>query len=282
MSTYKSIAETIQEIQYWLRLSLLLHEPIQKALIGILCNTSNDPSYTGLPTDPEAMYTELSTTYKNIIKKLAKKGIIRDPQLQLILPLNDNKTYLEKLDTTIVVILIRNCTTLPTPHDGWDNNNDPPITDITIAAFCIRAREWRNYLIHTEPSQIDMVVFQKKWNEGVGIVAGLRYAYDTNYLMTISLDPKHQLVLKGLFTFMGNLHQVQMKQQKELENQALHNQELSRRLRIISGELQVLQAAKSTPRYKNSGKKKNTYKILDIFFFCFVCVLTTSRLKIYV
>lgn len=266
MSTYKSIAETIQEIQYWLRLSLLLHEPIQKALIGILCNTSSDPSYTGLPSDPEAMYTELSTTYKNVIKKLAKKGIIRDPQLQLIYPLNDNKTYVEKLDTTIVVVLIRNCTTLPPPQDGWDNK-DPLITDITIAAFCIRAREWRNYLLHTEPSQIDLVVFQTEWNKGVGIVTGLRYAYDTNYLMTISLDPKHQLVLRGLFTFMGNLHQVQLKHQKELENQALHNQELSRRLIIISGELQVLQASKSTPRYKNSGKmfiKMKFYNLLTL------------------
>ena len=254
MSTYKSIAETIQEIQYWLRLSLLLHEPIQKALIGILCNKSNELSYIGLPCKPEDLYKELSTTYQSVIKKLVKKGIIRQPQLELIFPPNDNKTYAEKFDTTLVVILIRNCTTLPAPQNGWDDKK-PPISDISIAAFCIRAREWRNFLIHTEPSEIDLVLFQTQWKKGEDIVVGLRYAYDTSYLMTISLDPKHQLVLRGLFVFMGNLHMVQIKQQKELNDQALHNQELSRRLSIISSELESLLKAKTSPRFKNSGNE---------------------------
>lgn len=257
MSTYKSIADTIQEIHYWLRLSLLLHEPIQKALLGILFNTSNDPSYKGLPCDPADLFQELSSaTNSTIIKTLTKKGVIRQPQMIILFPPGDNKTHIEKMDSTLIVVLIRNFTTLPAPTCGWDEKT-PPLIDITIAAFCIRAREWRNFLIHTEPRKIDELVFHSKWQQGEAIVTGLRYAYDTNYLMTISLDPKHQLVLKGLFMFLGNLHQVQLEQQRELKEQAMYNQEISRRLSIISDELDRLRINKTSSTIvirKNSGR----------------------------
>ena len=61
MSTYKSVADTIKEIENWIRLATFLHEPLKNALLRILHNTSGDTSYDGLPTDPHQLYKELQT-----------------------------------------------------------------------------------------------------------------------------------------------------------------------------------------------------------------------------
>ena len=69
----------------------------------------------------------------------------------------------------------------------------------------IRAREWRNYVYHPEDI-VDQQTFDKKWLEGTKIIHDLGYHdYDTNQLKTISLDPKHELVLKSLNSYIAQL-----------------------------------------------------------------------------
>ena len=90
--------------------------------------------------------------------------------------------------------------------NGWDNY--PPDNDKSIAAFVIRAREWRNYVHHTKPEIIDQQTFDDKWLEGTKIIQGLNYVnYDARQLKTISLDPKHQLVLTSLNLYIARLTQ---------------------------------------------------------------------------
>ena len=62
----------------------------------------------------------------------------------------------------------------------------------------VRAREWRNYVHHTEPKDIDQQIFDDKWIEGTTIIHDLKYCYDTRQLKTISLDPGLQIVLDSL------------------------------------------------------------------------------------
>ena len=72
MSDYKSVADAIKEIEYWLRLATFEHEPLKNALLQVLHNKNNDPSYTGLPEDPSALYQELLTKERRI-KDLFKR-----------------------------------------------------------------------------------------------------------------------------------------------------------------------------------------------------------------
>ena len=209
MSTYKSVADTIKEVEFWLRLSTFLHEPLKFALLRILHNSKNDPNYDGLPEDPHLLYQELSSKHLNSIQQLKKSSILQQDQIDLILPPNDNKTDSTKFDITLICILIRNfCDRLPAPINGWNDKN-PPTHDTSIAAYVIRAREWRNYIHHTEPKEIDQKTFNTKWTEGTSIVMNLGFQYNTNRLKLISLDPKHDLVLKSLKSYITILTQRQ-------------------------------------------------------------------------
>ena len=208
MSTYKSVADTIKEIEYWIRLATFLHEPLKNALLRILHNTSGDTSYDGLLTDPHQLYKELQTKHLNKINKLKKKRILKQDQIDLIFP-KDKKTDSSKFDITLICILIRNCCDrLPPPVNGWDDKN-PPAHDTSIAANVVRAREWRNYVHHTEPKDIDQQIFDDKWMKGTTIIHDLNYCYDTRQLKTISLDPKHQIVLDSLNYYIGQITKKQ-------------------------------------------------------------------------
>ena len=205
MSTYKSVADTIKEIEYWLRLSTFLLGPLKQALLQILHNKANDPTYDGLPQDHHQLYQILFNKYQKKLLQLKAKGILQQNQYDLIFP-NDNKTDSSKFDITLICILIRNCCTrLPPPLNGWNDDN-PPAHDQSIAANVVRARQWRNYVHHTEPKHIDKQTFDTKWFEGTQIINSLGYNhYDTNELKLISLDPKHEVVLLGLFQYISLL-----------------------------------------------------------------------------
>jgi len=149
MSTFKTVAETIHEIEYWLRLSTLLHGPLKKALLCVLHNKTafdnNKTSYVGLPEDPAALYKVFANKYR-VVKKLNRKGALQKEQVDGLLQPNDNKVFSEKFDITLIVVLIRNFTTLPPPTLGWGVQGPNLIQDNSIAAFVIKAREWRNFI----------------------------------------------------------------------------------------------------------------------------------------
>ena len=218
MSTYKSISQVIKEIEYWLRLAIVLHGPLKQNLLCVLHNKNNDPSYKGLPEDPSELYKELSTTHKSVINKLVNAKVLKKDQLEILLPtIGDNKTYSEGFDVTLLVVLIINCTTLPPPQDGWYKT--PPDSDTGVAANVVRGREWRNFLNHIDANAIDEAAFNLKWTKGIAIIQGLGGSVkDITSLKTISLDPKHELVIKLLMDF--NQQEIMKLRSKvdELEN----------------------------------------------------------------
>ena len=201
MSTYyKSISQQIKEIEYWLRLTTFLHGPLKQNLLCVLHNKKN-LAYQGLPDDPSELYGVLSTDHKDTINKLQKKKVLKDDQLEILLPTNgDNKTYSDAFDVTLLVVLIINCTTLPPPKNGWYK---PPLdSDTSVAANVIRARDWRNFLNHTDANAINKAAFNLKWAQGIAIIQGLGESINEMVsLRTISLDPKHELVTKSLIDF---------------------------------------------------------------------------------
>ena len=146
-------------------------------------------------------------------------------QIDKLLPPNSNATDSSEFDVTLLCILIINFTTLPAPANGWGDKN-PPLMDISIAAFVIRAREWRNFIHHTEPNKITEAVFNQKWREGEKIINNLGFTYDTTQLKTISLDLKYENVVKSMYLYLERKQEALAKHQTTLENQqtALANQ----------------------------------------------------------
>ena len=227
MSTYKTIKQVINEVDYWLRLATYLHGPLKEQLLCVLHNKDN-LSYQGLPEDPSLLYKELSTIHKGVIDKLTKKGVLKKDQLEVLLPTNGNqKTFSEAFDVTLLVLLIINCTTLPPPVNGW---YQPPLdSDTSVAANILRARAWRNFLNHTDANSIDQKSFDSKWTEAVGILQGLGGSVkEMTALKTISLDPKHEVVMKSLMDFnqlMIEELKIQVDALKDISKQTVMNRE---------------------------------------------------------
>ena len=203
MSSYVSVAKAIEEIEHWLRLECFLHDPMKNALLQVLHNKLNDPSYQGIPENPAALYQFFANNRRKL-SQLASKKILKKDQYDLLLPPGGNQTFSSEFDVTLIALLIQNFNNLPPPQNGWNNKN-PPLTDTSLAAFVIRAREWRNFLNHIAAKAIDVILFQQKWQDGCDIIQGLGYQYNTADLKKMSLDPKHRLVVKSLKSSLAKL-----------------------------------------------------------------------------
>ena len=120
---------------------------------------------------------------------------------------------------------------------GGDKN--PPTHDNTRAANVVRGREWRNFVHHTEPKEIDKATFDRKWDEGTKIIQDLNYTEcDTVKLKAMPLDPEYGVVLKALSTFVNQLRtQMQMKQDK-LENDQIKFEDKQNHLEDIQNHLE--------------------------------------------
>ncbi|XP_066934858.1 uncharacterized protein [Clytia hemisphaerica] len=234
MSTFKTVAAAIKEIENWLRLATFLHEPLKDALLGLLHNTTNDPTYTGLPSVPADLYKTFFARRKQI-NNLVKKGILHKDQVDLLLP-NDgnNQTFSDKFDVTLIALCIRSFLNLPAPLNGW--NKDPLPTDKTKTASVKRALKWRNKVQHAVPKDIDNAELNKMWVEGTQIIQDLGSNYKTQQLRKISLDPKHEVVLKSLFTYMS----------KVKDDCSQHILQLDTQLQQIAKEIKYLKAQKTT------------------------------------
>ena len=217
----------------WFRLVLLLFGPIREALLNIL----HDSSY-GLPRPPADLFKSLSKpSIKLKLSNLRKKGILKKNQWELIFPIGKQETNSNLFDVTIIVLLIEVCTTLWPANSNWRDKN-PPLEDISVAAFVIRARELRNYLQHfPSTDQLDNDEFQIKWKDGIDILIGLSYSgsmTDANELKYITLDPKNNIVFRSMLIY------LQVQQEKLLEN-IKENSKSFATLSSVPAELQNIQ-----------------------------------------
>ncbi|XP_066919964.1 uncharacterized protein [Clytia hemisphaerica] len=199
MSSYVTVAQAIQEIENWLRLATLLHEPLKEALLAFLHNDYKHNYYVGLPRNPTALNTEIRKQ-QNTINRLVKKGVLKQDQVDTLLPPNSTQTDSQTFDITLIIVLIINFTTLPPPKNGW--NKKLAAGDISPAAFVILARDWRNRLLHADAKSIDLNELNLRWNEGEKIVIGLGFTtYNMNALRTRPLDVTNNLVVQSLSFF---------------------------------------------------------------------------------
>ena len=117
---------------------------LKNALLQILFNRKENPSYKGLPEDEEELYNEL-LRFQRQFQDLLRRRVLKQDQFDIIYP-NNNKTCFSKFDINIIALLIRNCQILPPPTDGWENALR--LDDTSISANVMRARIIRNLIFH--------------------------------------------------------------------------------------------------------------------------------------
>ncbi|XP_057317162.1 uncharacterized protein LOC130662340 isoform X1 [Hydractinia symbiolongicarpus] len=179
---------TVSLCELWLKLCLYVENFIKQALLNVLHNVNNKNTYTGLPSDPSRLYSQLQNHHTKLTK-LKDKKVINNDQWLLLFPAN-LQTDSTKFDPTLIVLLIINCTNLPPPSGGW-KQKCPSTNDMSVGAFVLRAREFRNMIMHySNPSILRESEFTTIWLEGDQILNGLGYAINTNTLKHDSLDPE--------------------------------------------------------------------------------------------
>ena len=172
----------------------------QQALLEV----AHDPNYNGLPKNEEELYQFFAKAENiNKIRILQRQRILKDDQVDLLLPQNQ-KTYSNKWDITLICVVIINFTDLPPPTNGWRRELDP--TDVTVAAFVVMARQSNNKNNHsTLFSFIDDVKSNDFFREMRTIVVGLKYTQISKFddLATDSID--QAFFEKHVASFMENI-----------------------------------------------------------------------------
>ncbi|XP_066920404.1 uncharacterized protein [Clytia hemisphaerica] len=210
------------EYENWLRLATLLHSCLKIALWEVLHNDKNDPNYIGLPVDPKSLKTEFKNQIEKIKdlqkKKPTRPKILNKEQVDCLLPPNSQETDSKCFDVTLLCVLIIQFTDLPPPVEtgSWWSEVKP--NDISVAAWVIRARNWRNKVLHhSNPDLIDANQFNTFWTECEHILHGLGYVNNAKIqnLKTVSLDKNNHLVAKAL-TSLADLKREIAKNAKDI------------------------------------------------------------------
>ncbi|XP_057309592.1 uncharacterized protein LOC130647669 [Hydractinia symbiolongicarpus] len=187
-----SLENFVTSCQQWLRLAMLILGPLRSALSDVLHNN-------GVPKQPTDLYILLNSK-KNKLKKLKKIGVITRPQWELLYPPGKSETDCNLFDITLIVLLIEALTSIA-PNDGNWRNDNPPDTDTSVGAFCIRGRNMRNYLNHfADITTLNGSEFSLKWSVLLKILHGLNYnpPFNVNDLKTVSLDLQNNLLLRSI------------------------------------------------------------------------------------
>ncbi|XP_057309574.1 uncharacterized protein LOC130647649 [Hydractinia symbiolongicarpus] len=203
----------VTSCQLWLRLAMFILGPLRSALLDVLHNN-------GVPKQPKDLYSFL-VSKRTLLARLKGKGVITQPQWKLLFPPGKKETDCNLFDITLIVLLIEALTSIA-PDDGNWRNDNPPDTDTSVGAFCIRARNMRNYLNHfADITALNGSEFSLKWSELLKILRGLNYnhPFDVNDLKTASLDLQNNLVLRSIVLD----HQIKLHGLKN-SNMSLKNQ----------------------------------------------------------
>ena len=228
-----SLASTIKTYEHWFHYGTFVHEPLKASLLNVFHNVSGDTSYNGLPSNSKDLYKELDQNHKATLTKLQRNGILKQYQMLLIFPKNKQETYSDKFDVTLLVVLIINCCNLPHPVNNWKDKH-PPISDISIGANVIRARELRNFFHHTDPKDFDEQILDKKWLEGDTVVSALGYNYNSKALKIAALDPTKLSVVLSL------VQHIQIEQdasKKQIDNNTESSKTLHKQIDSLNTSL---------------------------------------------
>lgn len=173
---------------YWIRVNLAVEIHLKQALLDILHNTDNDPTYQGLPRDGKQLYARMVQFKATYQKKLAR--VLKKDQWDVLcdqkIGISDSKQW----DITLIVVVIINELQLPPPLNGWQQF-PPAAHDKSKAAFVLFARYLRNMVKHGSLKDVATVQqFSTIWNQIESALQDVNYKNmkDFNELKTSDLE----------------------------------------------------------------------------------------------
>ena len=105
------------------------------------------------------------------LTQLKSKGIIFVDQWEKLFPASRDPPNIDKFDITLLHLLIRELSKLPTPAKGW--HKLPDKSDESIEANIARVKCFRNELAHMSSTGIPDSEFEEKWNQMSSSLEGI-------------------------------------------------------------------------------------------------------------
>ena len=187
------------------RRSIKCYIAVSCHLKDALLDVVHDANHGGVPKDPAALY-QFFDKNKDKIKKLQK--ILKQDQIDLLLTQNQ-RTFSDKWDITLICVVIINFTSLQPPVKGW-KVSPPDSTDTSIAAFVLIARSLRNLFNHaTWKTFFEEIDFKPFFDETRKVIAGLKYK-NIDQFNDLENDLVDQVLFKDdIDVFMNNITAIE-------------------------------------------------------------------------
>ena len=265
---FTSTEEIIKSSHYWLRLVICLNEHIRNAELNILFNEYKDKDYDGLPREPEALYSFFLSKI-NIIKKHCPK-VLRQNQVDILLPNTQCLVQSSTLDITIITYLIRTFTGLVNSKGNWTK---PSTNDSSKAAFIFRATDLRNTIFHySDTTVMNTGEFEKLWSDAETILKGLQYPHSISDLKSMTLDPDGVIVNNAFRRYLekeiANLqtkHESLKRSLVDVQQQCHGNAEITSKLEEKTRKMEekITTLTNSFQRSVSNGEKNDVSDLIN-------------------
>lgn len=137
------VSLVIASSENWQRINLASELCIREALLDILHNRNNDPSYDGLPEDEASLFPRMQVFRPTHERRL--RSIIRPNEWAIICPIT-GRSNSNDWEFRIIRLVIQYENLIPPPLGGWKMGDS--LLDNTKAANVCRAIDIHNKLRH--------------------------------------------------------------------------------------------------------------------------------------
>ena len=101
---------------------------------------------------------------ETVLQSLRRRKIINATQWGKLFPVIRSKVSSRDLDITLLMVLLRNLSSLPSPINGWDTL--PAATDMSREADIARVKYFRNTVYaHAKQASVDDTTFNTHWQD---------------------------------------------------------------------------------------------------------------------
>ncbi|CAC5401594.1 unnamed protein product [Mytilus coruscus] len=236
-----------QEEENYVRIALLL--------------TGISPRAVRVLFDKEFPQASLSITVndKNKKKKLNDlRGLKPSYNPSFPSSVTDSKTF----DVTLMIVLLRNLTTLPLvpPVNGYDKL--PVTIETTPASDLARIKHYRNFLAHLHDGKVDGTLFTTAWkdiSDAVLRLGGITMKQECDQLMTKPLDMSSQEIVR-------DLHQANKDIQTIIQSIDLiqtDHTEVKNDMKTLKSDHESLKKSHDFLQHEHAGSKNNIEMIKE-------------------
>ena len=170
MSTIRE--DVTNNSEYWIKVNLAVDIHVKAALLYILYNQGDDPSYVGLPRNLALLHQHMLQFKRT--REHALRHVLKPDHWRKLCPTNSQANPID-WDITLIIVVVINILSLPPPQGGWEQQK-PRVGDTSLSAMVLICRWICNKIKHATVQEFqDLQQFQTMWSLIRLVLTNLNY-----------------------------------------------------------------------------------------------------------